>query len=289
MRAILQLIQRELPGSIGLAILVFFGILALFAPLLTPYSPIRSLTTPMQIPSCEHILGTDELGRDLFSRVLYGSRLSLLIGLIASIVTVGLGTLVGLVAGYSGGLIDDVLSRITDLFLSLPSLPFMVVVAAILGPGICKIILVIGLTSWPRTARIIRGQTLEVKEREFVEASRSVGAGAAHLIFKHILPVVGPLVIANVILAVANAIISESGLSFLGLGLRAHVSWGLILHYGFSEGALSSGAWWYIIPPGLCIMLVVLGFTLLGIGLERRFTPYVHLGVGVKDRKVLTQ
>lgn len=266
-------VWTEKAALIGLIILLGFGLTSALAPLLTSYDPNQSLTIPMLSPSSEHLLGTDELGRDLFSRLLYGGRISLLIGIVASLATVILGTLIGLTSGFFGRTIDDILSRLIDLFLSLPPIPFMIVVATILGPSLYKIIIVLSITSWTRTARIIRSQTLEVKEREFIEASRSVGASSIHLMIKHILPVVAPLAIANVILTVGNAIISESALSFLGLGMKTHVSWGTILHYAFSEGALSAGAWWYLIPPGLCIMLVILGFTLLGTSIDRYLNP----------------
>jgi len=271
-RNILVFIRAERMGMIGLVILLCFWLATVFAFLITPYSPNRSLTLPMLRPSPKHLLGTDELGRDLFTRVVYGGRVSLMIGFTASLVAVTVGTLVGLVAGYFGKWIDDVLSRLIDLFLSIPSIPFMIVIATILGPGLYKIIFVIALTAWPRTARIIRSQTLEIKEREFIEASRSLGGRSWHLMIKHILPVVLPLAIANIILTIGDAIISESGLSFLGLG-APQVSWGTILHYGFAEGAISIGAWWYVIPPGLCIMLVVLGFTLAGLSMERWLDP----------------
>ena len=272
-RNILVFMRTERMGMMGLVILLCFCLVSVFAFLITPYPPNRSITLPMLRPTTKHFLGTDELGRDLFTRLIYGGRVSLMIGVTASLVTVTIGTLVGLVAGYCGNVIDDVLSRLMDLFLSIPAIPFMIVVATILGPGLYKIIFVIALTAWPRTARIIRSQTLEIKEREFIEVSRSLGGRSWHLMIRHILPIVLPLAIANIILAIAGAIISESGLSFLGLGARTQVSWGTILHYAFTEGAISIGAWWYVIPPGLCIMLVILGFTLVGLSMERWLDP----------------
>ncbi|NLN59096.1 MAG: ABC transporter permease, partial [Deltaproteobacteria bacterium] len=184
-----------------------------------------------------------------------------------------IGTVIGIVSGYSGKVIDNVLMRITDFFLVIPWLPLMMVLAAILGTSIWNIIVVIGVTSWAGTARVVRSQTLSVRENQFVERTVSIGAGSGHIMLHHILPNVFPLVFANTILIAAAAITSETTLSFLGLGDPAHASWGMMLHYAFETGATSTGAWWYFLPPGLCVVAVVLAFTLMGYAFDEILNP----------------
>lgn len=219
------------------------------------------------------LLGTDDAGRDVFSQMIYGTQISLLIGFLATMMTIVIGTLIGIVSGYMGGKVDDLLMRITDIMLVIPGLPLMIVLAAVLGPSINTIILVIGVLSWPTTARFIRAQVLTLKERAFVEAARAAGATDFYIMRRHILPNVMPLVFAEAILMIASAILIEAALSFLGLGDPVHISWGMILHYAEMRGAFSRGAWWCVVPPGLAITLVCVSFVLIGNALDEILNP----------------
>ncbi|MBV1758281.1 MAG: ABC transporter permease [Dethiosulfatibacter sp.] len=262
-------------GLIGGAILAFFIITSIFGPLIFPFNPMEfgQASNVLQPPSASHILGTDDLGRDVFRNLLAGGRVSLMVGILATIISMLLGTTIGLMSGFLGKKTDMILMRITDFFLVLPWLPLVLVLAAILGTSIWNIILVIGLTSWAGTARVVRSQTLSLKERPFIERVRAIGADDKTIIIRHILPNVFPLVFANTILVSAVAILSETTLSFLGLGDTTRASWGMMLHYAFQSGAASSGAYWYFLPPGICVVLVVLSFTFLGYAFDEILNP----------------
>jgi peptide/nickel transport system permease protein len=196
-----------------------------------------------------------------------------MVGLLASFFGVAIGTLIGLVSGYYKGPLDAVLMRITDLFITVPNLPLMLILAAIIGRSMWNIIFVIAFLGWTSTARMVRSQTLSIKERPYVEAARSVGARDRQILWRHILPNVFPLVFANAIVGIVDAILAESGLSFLGLGDPTKPSWGLILRYANEAGALATGRWWFIIPPGLCIMLVAIGFAFSSYSLDQILNP----------------
>jgi peptide/nickel transport system permease protein len=213
------------------------------------------------------------LGRDVLGELIYGTKTSLEIGVLATLISMVIGTVIGISSGYFGGRIDAFLMRFTDAFMVLPWLPLMLVLAALLGSSIWNIIMVIGLTSWAGTARLVRAQTLSVKERQFVERARSIGASNLYIMRKKILPNVFPLVFSNTVLVSAVAILSETTLSFLGMGDVTRPSWGMMLHYAFEAGAVSIGAYWFFIPPGLCIILLVLGFTFLGHSFDEILNP----------------
>ncbi len=273
-RHFMQVYKENKVGMLGLIILGFFIFLAVAAPIIAPHRPDELwLGPPLSAPSREFLLGTDELGRDILSLLIYGTRVSLLVGIAGTLLSVGIGTLIGLISGYYGGIIDAILMRITDLFLILPGLPLMIVLAAILGPSIWNIIFVIGIVSWPSVARIVRSQVLELRERPFVEASRVANASDFRILFYHIAPNVAPLVFATAILGIAGAILSEAGLSFLGLGDPSHISWGMMLYYANEYGALVIGAWWYLLPPGICIILLVLAFVFISHALDEILNP----------------
>ena len=261
-------------GIAGLAILLFFALMALVGPYLVGYSSeIGGAETVLQPPSAAHWLGTDDLGRDVFAGVVVGSRISLVVGLAATLSSMVIGAVIGIVAGYYGGKVDAILMRFTDVFLVIPRLPLMLVMAALLGPSLGNIIFVIGITGWAGTARIIRSQTLSIKERPYVERARAIGSSDLHIMVHHILPNVFPLIFANTILVAAVAILSETTLSFLGMGDPTRMSWGMMLHFAFEMGAVSFGAWWWLIPPGVCVVLVVLGFTFVGYALDEVLNP----------------
>lgn len=262
---------------VGLVFLIVIVLLAILAPVLAPawmLDVTRVIDNPrFAPPSWEHPLGTDHQGRELWVRMLWGARVSLLVGFAATAVSMILGTVVGLAAGHFSGWVGGLLMRVIDFFLVLPSLILAIVLASVLNRGALTIVIAIGLTSWAGTARVVRAQTLSVESRDYVERSRVLGAGHWHIIGKHLLPAVLPLVLANTTLTVGSAIISESTLSFLGLGDTTQQSWGAVLKNSMDVSAATSGYWWYVIVPGLAIVSVVLAFTLVGRAVETIVNP----------------
>jgi peptide/nickel transport system permease protein len=271
-----RLFARNKMGLAGLVILTVFTLMALFADVLVPEARL-SVTdapgAPLEPPSAQFWLGTDELGRSVLDLVIQGSQISLFVGFLATTISMLIGALVGIVAGYSGGWSEVILMRLTDWFLVVPFLPLAIVLIAVLGRGLFVIAFVIGVTTWPGTARVVRAQVLTLKERPYVERARALGASNRQIVTRHILPNVFPLIFANTILVVAIAIYTEAILSFLGLGDPFSVSWGSILESAFAEGAISLGAWWYLVPPGLCIVLVVFAFTMCGYAFDGILDP----------------
>ena len=268
--------RKSKMGIAGLVILVFFGLVAVLAPVYssTAYLDVTKATGPiLQGPSWHYPLGTDDNGRSVLDLVIWGSRISLLVGLTAAFISMIVGSAFGILAGYRGGFWDALLMRITDWFLVIPFLALAITLAAILGQSLFIIVMVLGLTSWPWTARLVRSQTLSVKERPYIERARGLGANGWHIITKHVLPNVLPVILAQTILSVALAVLAESTLSFLGLGDPLRVSWGSVLELAFEAGATTLGAWWWIGAPGICIVLVVLAFTMCGTALEEIFNP----------------
>lgn len=269
--------RRNKQGMVGLIVLTFFVLMALFAPALVDESRFDILATAtvpaFQPPSAAHWLGTDQFGRDVLALLMYGSRISLLVGVVATIVTMLIGSFVGIAAGYYGRKVDTVLSALTNWFLVIPWIALAIVLASILGRSLFNIILVIAITSWAGTARLVRAQTLTVKERPYVERARALGAGDWHLVTRHILPNVFPVIFANTVLTVALSILSETTLAFLGLGDPNSISWGVMIQEAFYSGALSSGWWWWLIPPGIAIVCVTLSFTMCGYALDEVLNP----------------
>ena len=263
-------------GLVGLAVLAFFVLVALGAPLLADsqgLSVTKATGGVLEAPSSSYWLGTDQNGRSVLTLLIWGSRISLFVGLLATLISMLIGTVIGLVSGYFGGWVGAVFFRLTEWFLVIPFLPLAIVLATVLGRSLFNIALVIGVTSWPGTALLIRSQTLSIKERAYLERAKVLGAGKWHQISHHVLPNVMPMVFANTTLTVAIAILSETTLSFLGLGDPTRVSWGSMLDDAFNVGAITTGSWWFIIPPGLCVVVVVLAFTLVGQALEEVLNP----------------
>jgi peptide/nickel transport system permease protein len=251
--------------------------IAVFAPLIAPHNPgekVRvTLDTIYARPNQANLWGTDDAGKDVLSNFIYGARVSLIVGFFASLISVVIGGFLGMVAGYASGRVDQWITGITNVFLVIPDLPLAIVLVALLGPSLLNIILVIGLLGWTGTARLVRAQTLSVKERKFVLRSKALGASHIHIIRRHILPHILPLLVANTVLVISLAILNESTLSFLGLSDPTKLSWGQMLNYAFTRGAMSSGAWWALVVPGFGIVWLVLGCTLLGHGLEQVLNP----------------
>jgi peptide/nickel transport system permease protein len=284
-------------GMLGLTMLLATVLVAIFAPALAPYDPeapvkvsIDNIYAP---PNAQHLLGTDDAGKDVLTNLIYGARVSLIVGFFTAFIALAIGGTVGIIAGFYGGQVENVLMRLTDILLVLPDLPLMIILIALLGRSMWIIIVVLGVLSWTSTARVVRSQTLAVKERKFVQRARAIGAGNMYIIRRHIFPMVFPLMVVNAVLVISVAIYNESVLGFLGLGDPTRLSWGQMLQFAFSRGGMSAGAWWSLVPPGLAIVWVVLALTLLGNGLERVFNPRLelhHLSVGPKmiDRPAKT-
>jgi peptide/nickel transport system permease protein len=276
-RKIFSQVIHNAMGLSGLIILIFFIIMAVFGPTLAPYKINPAVDGPFEQyekPSSAHWLGTDFYKYDILSELLYGARTSMIVGLFSAIIASVLGAVVGLYSGYVGGWRDEVIMRMNDVVLSIPWLVLMIVVAALLKKiDLTGIILIIGLTGWSTTARMVRAQVLSIKERQFVERARAIGASDLAIIRRHIMPNAFPLVFANTILTVAVSILSEATLSFLGLRPINTITWGTMLSRASEAGAFHIGLQGWIILPGLCIVAVVLGFTLLGYALDDIMNP----------------
>jgi peptide/nickel transport system permease protein len=263
-------------GRAGVITLAVVLLIIGLGPVIFAFNPSAFGTSSgslLQGPSRADWFGTTELGQNVFREFLVGGRISLYVGVLATLIAIVLGAGLGLVSGYYAGWRDTVLMRFTDFFLVLPTLPLIIVLAALFGQNLLITSLVIGLTSWPQTARIIRSQVLSLRERPLVQRVRSLGAKDSRIMFAHILPNVAPLIFANLALVLSGSILAQAALAFLGLGDPVQVSWGTMLHNAFNAGAMSTGAWWYFIPPGLGIVAMTLGFALIGNSLERALNP----------------
>ncbi|MFM8894829.1 MAG: ABC transporter permease [Actinomycetales bacterium] len=268
--------RRDRAGMAGLTVLAVFVLVALLAPILIPADALdvtKAQGERFGAPSVAYPMGTDDSGRSMLLLLAYGTRISLTVGLAATVVAMVIGTAVGILAGHFRGPTSHVLVGVTDWFLVIPFLPLAIVLATVLGPSTLNLIIVIGITSWAGTARLIRAQTLSIEGRPYLERAKALGAGNWHQMTRHVLPNVFPLVLANTTLTVAIVILSETTLSFLGLGDPLAPSWGALLDRAFSSGAVSRGAWWFVLPPGICVVLVVMGFTLVGRAIERILDP----------------
>jgi peptide/nickel transport system permease protein len=260
----------------GLAILIAVAALALAAPLFihaNDLDVIGATGRPMAPPSAHYPLGTDYAGRSILTLLIWGTRPSLAIGVIATALTVVLGTMIGLAAGHFGGMPSRVLMAFTDWFIALPTLVLAICLAAVLGQSDVSITIAIAVTSWPGTARLIRAQTLAVEARPFIERAKALGAGHMQLVFRQVLPNVAPLVLVSSTLTVAGAILTETTLAFLGLGNPTEVSWGAMINQALNSGAVTANAWWYVVPPGIAILIVVLGFVMVGRATEDILNP----------------
>lgn len=266
--------RRNRLALAGLAIIVLLYLVALLAPLIAPYDPIAQediARTSYLSPRAENLLGTDRFGRDVLSRIIYGARISLAIGFIATVISITIGTLFGALAGYFGGKVDSLIMRFTDMVLAFPRLVLLIMIVALFGPSLTMIILVLGLTQWPGTTRIVRGDVLSLREREFIHAAQALGMGRTRIIMRHLIPnVLAPVIVAAT-LGIGNTIVMEAGLAFLGLGVPAPTpTWGSMVSEG-RDNLL--GAWWVATFPGLVIVLVVLAFNLVGDGLRDALDP----------------
>ncbi|HAM39513.1 MAG: peptide ABC transporter permease [Elusimicrobia bacterium RIFOXYC2_FULL_34_12] len=266
-----KLLRNKLAVA-GIVIIIILIIIAALSPIIATHNPFEgNILERLQPPTSNHLLGTDEIGRDVFSRMIYGARISISVGIIAVTISLIIGTFLGLISGYFGGKIDIIIMRFVDIMLCFPSFFLILMVIAFLEPNIYNVMIVIGLTSWTGLARLVRGETLTIKERDFITAAKGLGLRKRRIIFVHILPnVISPVIVSS-ILGVGAAILVESGLSFLGLGVQPPTpSWGNILTSGKDYIHI---AWWLSLFPGLAILITVLGWNLLGEGLRDVFDP----------------
>lgn len=289
MKGFWHLYRRSRTGLFGLMLLTTFFVIAVFAPFLAPYDPMKidswnvapmytppvwvNLIDPEYSGPTFGLLGTDDIGRDVLSQIIYGSRISILVGFVSAAVAIAVGTSIGLLSGYLGGFIDMFLMRMTDFLLALPWLALMVVLAALTQPSVWNVILILGAIGWTRTARLVRSQVMSIKQRDYVEAVRAVGAPSYYIMFRCILVNVAPLIFANATVTIVFAILGEAGLSFIGLGDPHVMSWGMILNLAHRFGAINIPAWWVFLPPGLCIALLALSFVLIGRTLDEVVNP----------------
>ena len=263
---------------LGLAIITAFVLAAILANVISPYDAHEKVGAVFESPSTRHWLGTDDGGYDVVSQLLTGARVSLEVGFLAAFVATFIGGFVGVVSGYYGGRVDGVLMRVTDYFLAIPDVPLMIVFADLFGRNLTNVIVIIAIVYWTSTARLVRSQVKSLRERVYVRRAESLGSGNVRIIGRHIVPHVMPLIIANAVLMIATAVFAETYITFLGLGDPSLISWGKLIRNTIDAQAVLNGAWWAIIPPGLCVTVVVLACTLVGQSIEESLNPRLSSG-----------
>jgi len=270
----LERLRRNKLAMFGLTILLITITIAVLAPVITPYDrDAIDTANSYKAPSAEHWLGTDELGRDTFTRLIYGGRISLSVGLVSTGISVAIGVLLGAVGGYHGGIADMIIMRLVDIFMCFPFFLIAIVIASILGPSIWNVMIISGTLSWTYIARIVRAEVLSIKEREFIEAAKALGLNSKDIIVKHIIPNIVAPIIVYATLGIARGILSEASLSYLGLGVKPPTpSWGNMLSAAQSMRSLRMH-WWLWIPPGLMVFLTILSINFLGDGLRDALDP----------------
>jgi peptide/nickel transport system permease protein len=258
----------------GFFLLMVFIAFAAIGPVVYEYHHDGyALGKRLQAPNDKYALGLDELGRDVMGAVIYGARASLAIGFFVTLLIVIVGSFIGILTGYFGGIIDIILMRVTEAFMLVPFMPLVLTLSAIIGQRFSNIIIILGLTSWPGTARLVRSQTLTIKQRNYVERARSLGASSAYIMFRHILPNVFPLIFSEIILLVQGAIIAESTLAFLGIGDPSIPTWGQLLRSAREQGSILVGSWWLFVPAGICIFLLASSFVFISYGFDEILNP----------------
>jgi peptide/nickel transport system permease protein len=269
----LQTAMATPPAIIGLIVIGLFLVVSVFSQFLKPYSTSLPSCGVFEPPSGAHWLGCDDGGIDMLGLVLQGGQVSMFVGFTAAVIAIVIGAIFGVLSGYFGGWVDTVLMRITDYFMVIPQIVLMIVVAAVWGPSLSHVIMVIGFLMWTSTARVVRAQVKSLRERVYVRRAVSIGAGHTRIILTHIVPQLGPLLIANTVLAITLAIFNETALAFLGLSDPTAVTWGTIMEHAFERGAVSTGAWWAIVPAGLCVAALIVGCYLVGNSIEDGLNP----------------
>jgi ABC-type dipeptide/oligopeptide/nickel transport system permease subunit len=281
-RPLRHISARLLRGSpkrvAGLGILVGFGLLGLLGPFLAPHSPTLPSGLPLQSPSVAHLLGTTDEGQDVLSQLLYGARDTMLVGVVAAVMGEALAVIVGITGGYMGGVADEVLSTLTNIFLVIPVLPLEIVLSGYLnGSGWFGITVIIAATSWPWGARTLRAQTLSVAKRDYVAAARVAGDSTWRIIVFELLPNEMAIIVTGLLFQVLFAIIVQTGLAFLGVGSLNSWSWGTILYFAQSADAFLLGSWWWYVPPGLCVAIVGMGLALTNLGVDELINPKLRV------------
>lgn len=256
-------LKRNPAVAAGLTFLLVFAAVALLAPLLAPYAPDKRCDIPYLRPSVQHLLGTNDIGQDIFSEMVYGTRVSLTIGVIAALCSTAAGSLFGLMGGYLGGTADRLVCAAVNVMMALPGLPLTLVLVAFLGGSMRNMIFIICFTSWAGTARIVRSRVQQLKEAPFIKIESALGAGKMRIMLYHLLPNVMDIILTRFALSVGSAMTTESSLSFLGLGSYGQKSWGNVLHYAFYNGGLLRGFYWWYLPPVVCISLCMMSFMLI--------------------------
>jgi peptide/nickel transport system permease protein len=261
--------------AVGLSMLSVVVAVGALAPWIAPYRPRAITGNAFESPSGAHLLGTNDAGADILSRLIWGSRTTLVVAVSATALVLAIGLALGLTAGLRGGFLDTAIMRVVDVFLGLPFLPLLIFVAALAGPSLKTSILMIGLFLWPQTARIVRSQALTLRTRGFVDCARGFGGGPLYVIRRHLIPALGPVIAANMVFVAGLAVAIEAGLSFLGLGDPAAVSWGAELERAVTNQQIQIGSlWlWWLVPFGLALTFAIFGFSLIGVALEPRFNP----------------
>ena len=275
MKAILAALRQSRLLFAGVAMVSVFVAIGLLAPWLAPYEPEAATGPSLQSPSWSHLLGTDDAGADILSRLIWGTRTTLAVAVCATALVLAIGIALGLTAGLRGGLVDTVVMRVVDVVLALPMIPLLLFIAALAGPSLTLSILMIGLFSWPPTARIVRSQTLSLRRRGFVDSARGFGGGPLYVMRRHLIPALGPVIGANLVFVAGVAVTTEAALSFLGLADPSVVSWGAEINRALADDQIAFGSlWlWWLLPFGVALTLAILGFTLIGVALEPRFNP----------------
>ncbi|MCC5910612.1 MAG: ABC transporter permease [Clostridiaceae bacterium] len=268
--------SEEKLGLIGIALLVFFLIVALLAPTIAPFDPYERVGKSFDTPSSIHLLGTNDIGQDIFSEIIYGTRFSLSLALLASFIAIVLGVLIGVISGYFQGVWESFFMRLTDFILIIPFLPLVIIISAYFSGSFKNLALVIGLTAWPSTARIIRSQVMRIRSKDYILNLKAMGGRDSYILKRHILREVLPIIVYRFMMMANSAILIEASLSFLGLGSPTIKSWGTILYYAQVRNAFLTDAWvWWILPPGICISLLSVAFLFSGYYVESRLNPKV--------------
>ena len=266
-------VLRHRAAAVGALVLGGLILMAVLAPVLAPYGLHERVGVPFDRPSWAHLLGLDDAGHDVLTVLLWGARTSLAVGVAASVISILIGGVVGVVSGYRGGRVDTLLMRVTDYVFVIPTVPLLIAIASVTGPSVVGGTMMIGLLLWPVTARVVRSQVKSLRERQFVQRTRSLGAGNTRIIHRHIVPHIAPLLIANAVVTVASAIFFHAALEFLGLGDPTSTSWGGMIENAFQRAAVSVNAWWALAPPGVCIALTIVACSLIGQVAEETLNP----------------
>ncbi len=268
---------------IGMVFIGLFTAAAVFAPLIAPYDPNELVDASFCRPSAAHLLGTNDIGQDIFSELVYGTRYSLLIGLLTALISGGIALVVGILAGWFGGIADRILMNVATFVITIPYYPLVILLAALTRGGLVTTSLILGMTSWPEMARVVRAQTMKIRQNEYITSIRAMGAGSLYIMGRHILPELSLFVFYRMILRFRSAILAESSLSFLGLGSATAKSWGTILFYAQNKNAFLTDSWaWWVIPPGLAILILVFSLFLVSYSLEEKAAPRMSRDPGGK-------